>query len=190
VGENAQEKPHKNTDEDSADESAFATSFGSKKLPQLDKRLIDSGASSHMTSQRGLLTDYQEFESPEKVGLGDGRTVDAVGTGNAYINMQLSNGETKQCVIYKALYVPKLACNLFSVRAAAGKEGKSMKFCNRKCFIHNRAGNVCGTGTLVGKLYQLDSEPVPSENLSVASEKNHEVDLWHQRLGHLGRQSL
>ena len=164
----------------------FATSIGSKELPQLDKWLID------LVRQVIWLhsEDYsQEFESPEKVGLGDGRTVYAVGTGNAYINMQLSNGETKQCVIYKALYVPKLACNLFWVRAAAAK-GKSMKFCNRKCFIYNRAGNVCSTGTLVGKLYQLDCEPVPSENLSVASEKNHEVDLWHQRLGHLGRQSL
>ena len=79
--------------------------------------------------------------------------------------------------------VEKLASNLFSVRAAAVR-GKS---CNNKCFIYNRAGIVCGTGTLVGKLYQLDCEPISSECVTVASEKVHEIDLWHQRLG---KQSL
>ena len=40
--------------------------------------------------------------------------------------MQLNDGETKQCVIYKALYVPKLACNL-----KAADKCKSKKFCDR-----------------------------------------------------------
>ena len=67
-----------------------------------------------------------------KVGLGDGRTVDAVGMGNVFISMQLNKCESNECMIYKVLYVPKLACNLFSVRAAASK-GKSVKFSDDKC---------------------------------------------------------
>ena len=41
--------------------------------------------------------------------------------------MKLKVGEPKKCVIYRVLYVPKLACNLFSVRAVVAK-GNSVKF--------------------------------------------------------------
>ena len=58
--------------------------------------------------------------------------VDAVGVGNVYISMQLKECEPNECMIYKVLHVPKLACNLFSVRAAASK-GKSVKFSDDKC---------------------------------------------------------
>jgi len=41
--------------------------------------------------------------------------------GNVYIRIQLGNGESKEFVVHRVLYVPNLACNLFSVRAAASK---------------------------------------------------------------------
>ena len=172
-------------------ESAFATctSASSKGLPQVDKWLVDSGASSHMTSNKKTLANFREFKKPEKVGLGDGHTVDAIGVGNVYIRMQLAKGESKEFVIHKVLYVPNLACNLFSVRTAASK-GKSVKFIDDKCWIYNRAGDVCGMGSLVDKLYHLDCELVPSESVSVAFEKSRVIDLWHQRLGHPGKQRL
>ena len=52
---------------DSSSEVLFAASIGSSK--QMNKWLVDSGASSHMTREKDLLTDYREFESPEKVRL-------------------------------------------------------------------------------------------------------------------------
>ena len=45
-----------------------------------DKWLVDSGASGHMTPKREYFTKYRSFSTPEKVGLGDGRVVEAVGT--------------------------------------------------------------------------------------------------------------
>ena len=45
-------------------------------------------------------------------------------------------------------------------------------------------------GSLVDKLYQLDCEPASLEYVSVATEQGRDIDLWHQRLGHLGRQRL
>ena len=45
-------------------------------------------------------------------------------------------------------------------------------------------------GSLVGKLYQLDCEPAPVEDASVVCERRNDVDLWHQRLGHLNGQRL
>ena len=177
--------------DDQPDESAFAscTSAGSKGLPQVDKWLVDSGASSHVTSNKKVMTNFREFKKPEKVGLGDGHTVDAIGVGNVYIRMQLGNDESKQFVIHRVLYVPDLACNLFSVRAAALK-GKSVKFVDDKCWIYNRAGNVSGMGSLVNKLYHLDCEQASSESVSMAFERSRMNDLWHQRLGHPGKQRL
>ena len=86
---------------------------------QTEKWLVDSGASSHMMNERSFLVNYREFQTPEKVGLGDGRTVNAVGIGNVHVNMTFNVSKPKKAVMYNVLYVPKLACNLFSVRAAA-----------------------------------------------------------------------
>ena len=89
-----------------------------------DKRhkwLIVSGASSHMTPRKYLLKNYEEFKKPEKVCLGDGRTVEAFGAGETHLTMKFKVSKPKPSVMYRVLYVPKLSCNLFSVRAAADR---------------------------------------------------------------------
>ena len=80
---------------------------------QMGKWLIDSGASSHMTREKALPSEYKEFRTPEKVALGDGRAIDAIGVGNIHVKMKLKVGEPKKCVIYRVLYVPELVTNLF-----------------------------------------------------------------------------
>lgn len=86
--------------------------------------------------------------------------------------------------MYRVLYIPKLACNLFCVRAAASM-GNVVKFAATKCCIRNSKGNFCGIGSLKDKMYLLNCEPVLHEHVSVASENENNTDLWHQRLGHL-----
>ena len=44
--------------------------------------LIDSGVSSHMTKERHILMNFQEFEEPENVAQGDGSVVKALGHGH------------------------------------------------------------------------------------------------------------
>ena len=134
---------------------------------QTEKWLVDSGASSHMTNERNLLVNYREFQTPEKVGLGDGRTVNAVGIGNVHVNMTFKVSKPKKAVMYNVLYVPKLACNLFSVRAAAVK-GNFVKFGCTRCWIKNEKGELCGMGSLSDKLYRLDCKPLPAEHVSLA----------------------
>ena len=65
-------------------------------------------------------------------------------------------------------YVPKLACNLFSIRAAVAR-GNTVKFGTTKCWIQDSEGILRGVGSLVDKLYQLDSEPMHSAGTSVCS---------------------
>lgn len=149
-----------------------------------------AGASSHMTWRKELLADYKEFDKPEKVSLGDGRFIDAVGVGNIHLRMMFGVSKLKGSVMYKVLYMPKLACNLFSVRAATTK-GNIVKFGSTRCWIRSSGGSLCVMGSLVGKLYQLDCEPIIQEQVSVASQKGSSaVDLWHQRLGHMSGQRL
>ena len=49
---------------------------------------------------------------------------------------------------------------------------------------------LCGMGSLVDKLYQLDCQPIVQEQVSVASDAYNGTDLWHQRLGHINEQLL
>ncbi len=46
-----------------------------------------------MTFQKNTIRNYKEFETPEPVALGDGRTVDALGTGTIKVTSQLPRGK-------------------------------------------------------------------------------------------------
>jgi hypothetical protein len=149
--------------------------------------IIDSGASQHMTANRDLLVNYCEFPDPEPVALGDGRCVNAYGYGQVDITMILGNKEKDQrkSILTKVLYVPKLATNLFSARAAASK-GKVVQLGHTLCWIKNSNGQVVARGRLVGNMYRLDCEVnKPGNQASVANETGAKLDLWHQRMAHL-----
>ena len=177
----------KDSDSESEKSGAFAAMV---KIPEMAKWILDSGATSHMTQMKELLTDYQELERPETVKLGDGHVVEAVGVGNVHLNMIFDNSKPKRSIMYQVLYVPRLSCNLFSIRAAVAK-GNTVKFGTTKCWIQDSKGILRGMGSLVGKLYQLDSEAIVQEQVSVASDAdNCTNDLWHQRLGHVNEQLL
>ena len=44
-----------------------------------------------MTWNKQLLVNYKEFEIPEKVGLEDGCTLDALGAGEVHLKMQFKS---------------------------------------------------------------------------------------------------
>ena len=148
--------------------------------------IIDSGASQHMTSNRDLLMNYQEFSEPEPVVLGDGRSVHAFGTGEICITMLLGpkRNDERKSTMTKVLYVPKLAANLFSARAAAMKE-KVVQFGHTLCWIKDSQGKVVARGRLVGNMYRLDCRIERQEQASVAERSSDKLNLWHQRMAHL-----
>ena len=145
-----------------------------------------------MTQTQEFMVNYKEFGTPQKVCLGDGHTLEAFGKGKVIITMVFKRCERKKVTMYDVLYVPKLACNLFSVRAAAAK-GNTVKFDDSGCWIWDRSGDLLGTGSLVEKLYCLDCETtISQEKVSVASGLlvDNKANLWHQRLGHLNEHQL
>ncbi|CAB4035006.1 Retrovirus-related Pol poly from transposon TNT 1-94 [Paramuricea clavata] len=182
-------KVGKTQNSDSESESSacvFTVSEGNAKLSDCHW-LIDSGASSHMTKEKSVLVNYQQFGEPESVALGDGRVVQALGSGNVHMDMLFSGSKSKRGVLCNVLYVPKLTSNLFSVRAAVAK-GNVVKFRGDKCWISDASGRLRGMGSLANKLYKLDCEDVSNGHATLASQES--SDLWHQRLGHVHEQRL
>ena len=80
-----------------------------------------------MIQRKELFVNYEEFDKPQKVGMGDGHTVEACGRGDIHFTMTLENGKPRSVTMCNALYAPKLTCNLFSVRATVMK-GNTVKF--------------------------------------------------------------
>jgi hypothetical protein len=152
--------------------------------------IIDSGASRHMTFQLVNIRNYKEFDTPELVGLGDGHTVNVLGTGSVKIISRLPNKKHVTGWLNNVLYIPKLEFNLFSVRESASN-GNVMSF-GRKCWIRNRRKQLVSIGTPVGKLYKLECEVVPCQKqvAHITKEDNEKINLWHRRLGHVNIQQL
>ena len=175
-------------DSDAGGGELFVATVGLKADAKDDDWIIDSGASRHMTSQRNVLWEYKEFENPEPVQLGDGRTVSALGAGKIKIVSQLVLGRKTTGWMTDVLYVPKLTSNLFSVHAAALK-GNVTSFGHKYCWIQNQKRKLIGSGSPLGKLYKLNCEvQMPSaEKAKVAGEMKgkNKTDLWHQRLAHV-----
>ena len=163
MARNAEEKSSEKTvaedksDSETSDTVEAFTASISYAPHQMDKWLIDSGASSHMTWKRNILTNYKEFVQIQKVSLGDCLTVDALSVGDVQVNMQIEISKSRKCVIYHVLYVPEVACNLSSVRVAVTR-GKFEKFGQSHCWIENANGKLCGMGSMINKLYRLNCE--------------------------------
>ena len=153
--------------------------------------IVDSGASSHMTQRKELLANYEEFDKPQKVSMGDDHIVQACWKGDIQFTMVLQNDRSREITMRRALYVPKLTFSLFSVRATVMK-GNAVKFENGICLIYDKNRILLGTGSLEDKLYYLKFESVIQESIAIAagSEVKNKVDLWHQRLGHLNEIQL
>ena len=176
------------TDNAEQDE-AFHAPAGQVGTGKYHKWLIDSGASCHMTWDQSILYDYRTFDKPEPVGLGDGYPVEALGIGKVQMTMLLGNGQDITREMQHVLYVPDLTTSLFSVRAVTRK-GYRVFFEDEECRIETKQGKLLGKGIVDGKLFKLDCIPSVSQTATIADDSVTDVDLWHQRLGHVSEQTL
>ena len=96
----------------------------------------------------------------------------------------------KECVLYNVLYVPQLSYNLFSVSRAT-EMGKTISFDKTSCRVYNANEKLIAVASKIGSLYFLNC---CSHQVNVADNQCHELvtkeEMWHRRLGHLGKQSL
>ncbi len=82
-----------------------------------------------------------------------------------------------------------MACDLFSVKAATAT-GNTVNFGQGKCWIRDKHGDLRGVSLIKDKVYKLKCEHAVCEHPFVLSEGEKYLDLWNQRLGHVGEQML
>ena len=85
----------------------------------VNRWLIDSGATSHMTYNRSK--KYTRLDTLQKVSLGDGHALEAVDVGEVEIYTKVNRNAPTPNTMYDALHVPAIKLNLFLVKSAAMK---------------------------------------------------------------------
>ena len=170
---------------------AFCTLYGANFVQSNCVWVIDSGATSHITCDSSILSNYHVFDVPQQVTVADGNACNAVGVGTVFLYVSLSHRRSVPCILNNVLFVPGLHSNFFSVHVAT-KTGHSVNFQGNQCLIKNSKGQLKAAGHLNGQLYLLNCVNNLTESdvkrLNVVSENK--LDLWHQRLGHCGIQRL
>ena len=151
--------------------------------------IVDSGSSSHMCFDFSKFVDFKNFDVSEKITLGDGYSVEALGKGTIELILRVSAGKQQRCNLYETLYVPNLSYNLLSV-AKATSQGTTFVFDESKCqIIKNR--KTIGAATKFGNLYYLNCvEKRTAHAAAYCSNGDTHEEIWHRRYGHLGAENL
>ena len=109
---------------------------------------MDSGATTHMTWDKGVFVTYAAMEDMPSVRLGDGRTVKAEGKGSVCLRIKDDKQAERIISLSSVLFVPDLSCNLFSVRDITdkGNRGNRMMFDDITCSVITRGDVVIASG--------------------------------------------
>lgn len=137
---------------------------------------IDSGATSHMCSNKDFFVNLDEQYSGQ-IQLADGQKLKISGIGLCHLKCLLDNQQRKIGVT-DVLYVPQLKGNLISVRKLTSK-GFKVIFQNESCKIM-KGSQLLADGKLQNGLYELNTP----ECALMATEDTACIHVWHNRLGH------
>ena len=148
--------------------------------------IIDSGATSHMCTDRRMFTQLQPLSKSLEVKLGDGHMLMAKGQGTVRLIMKYGRDKYRRCILNEVLYVPKLSCNLLSVSKTTEK-GNDVKFYDDTCVIRDVNRNPVAIATRVGVLYHIMTNQPHATTASTTPSKE---DIWHRRYGQLSLKNL
>lgn len=138
---------------------------------------IDSGATSHMTSNFDFFTELDETIQ-DKVYLADGQVIVTSGKGEGWIFSEDDQNQVSKIKVQDVLYVPQLHGSLLSVKKLVDKDFK-VDFSNEQCTIKLK-GNTIAVANIKNSLYVLNTQKA----LSVTDCNSFCIHEWHKRLGH------
>ena len=141
---------------------------------------IDSGATDHMSYEQGDFISLKRLNPSVQVVLGDNTAVYAHGMGSIYLSPHV--------YLTRVLYVPDLGTRLLSVSAVT-RLGYEVIFDRSGCKIWKDNVNIL-SASLCGNLFSVN---LHSANIGKAARNSsskqeleaQDLNLWHQRLGHL-----
>ena len=149
----------------------------------VDIRLVDSGASRHMTGYKSALTNLKEKKFFVEVELGDNATYEIKGVGSA--SFQLNCGGLH---IEEILLVPGLKKNLISIVVLEDK-GFRVTFTDGKALLCPKDKDLSSTiviGIRERGLYKVLGHSIQA----LVREEANPSELWHLRFGHLHYRAL
>lgn len=160
----------------------------SKKQPRHRKERSQDRTKSDYSQATFLEFRSRLLPYHQKITLGDGRTLEAVGTGVVELKLKLPDGETKIGRLSDVLYVPTLSYNLLSVPKTT-EAGNTVRFGETHGEFTNSQGEVLAVASKAGGLYYLNCEPL-YDRVNVSSDQQSKEKLWHRRFGHLGTRNM
>lgn len=155
--------------------NAFSVVFLTGKFNKCDW-YVDSGASTHMTTNENWLTNRLDSSSLPEIIVANETKVPVLCAGN----VQFITSYDYEVTVRNVLCVPNLATNLLSVSELI-KNGNSVVFQTGRCLIRNKSGDLVAEAKLVDGVYKLILQ---TETCLLASSPA-DGQTWHRRLGHL-----
>ncbi|GLV40239.1 hypothetical protein CBL_07165 [Carabus blaptoides fortunei] len=151
--------------------------------------LVDSGCTSHMTSNRNL---FSELKTTKRVVQLAGRdhSIPVTGIGTVRFRCNTPDGTEFNASLKEVLYVPELESSLISVSKLLSKECKVIfedKGCNiergGEVYLHAKEHNGLYKLEWLGKATQTPGK-YERESASVERSNHVTIDDWHRRFGH------
>ncbi|POM74969.1 Integrase catalytic core protein, partial [Phytophthora palmivora] len=140
--------------------------------------LVDSGASSRMTSVRDMFVSMKDLKTPVRTTIADGTKIDAVVTGT--VRLKLMDGKTVS--LSDVLYIPEVEGSLISESKLVEKNVVA-QFSKHKCVFHYGDAKVM-EAMRCGNVYKLKT--VGDEVCNVAMTPRKEPwAVVHARLGRI-----
>ncbi|KAF7803191.1 uncharacterized protein G2W53_042302 [Senna tora] len=151
--------------------------------------IIDTGASSHICSNKHLMTDLKFLKNTIPVHLPDGYVKNVNMIGNVIINPDIK--------LMDVLFIPTFKYNLMSVNKLAKVSDVIIAFDASHCLVQDqRTRKTLIEARVAGNLYVLKQKNIverigsciSNDRISTCNDVNRnlvsDVMLWHHRLGH------
>ncbi|GJR00520.1 ribonuclease H-like domain-containing protein [Tanacetum coccineum] len=173
----------------SKDSGSFMLKKGNPEILLQDHTVVDSGFSSHMTSNKAYLSDYEDYNGGF-VAFGSDLNKGKI-TGKGKI-------KTANLDFDDVYFVDELKFNLFSVSQMCDKKN-SVLFTETECLILSPSFKLLDESQVVLRaprkddVYSLDLKNiVPSGGITClyANATADESKLWHRRLGHVNFKNI
>jgi hypothetical protein len=149
--------------------------------PPASEWYLDTGASSHMSNNSGMLSDISP--SLSRIVVGNGSSMPVLHSGRLSIPTA-----THPLHLNDVLVSPSLIKNLLSVKRLCRDNSVTVEFDNLGFSVKDRrTRTVILRCNSVGDLYPVRVSPSATSLHAAAAVS---VDVWHQRLGHPGRTTL
>ncbi|KAH9746354.1 CCHC-type domain-containing protein [Citrus sinensis] len=148
---------------------------------------IDTGATRHVCSDKGLFTLFEVVNNGEKLFMGNSATSEIESQGKVILKM--TSG--KELTLNNVLYVPEIRKNLVS-GSLLNKHGFRMVFESDRVVL-SKNGMYVGKGYVDDRLFKLNVmtlKPTINNKATSSAYLLESSNLWHGRLGHVNFNSL